>query len=281
MASVRFVSDRDLTAMAGPWSDPGRLGGFVVRCLAAAAAAAAVTCGSVLFVRRLGAALTVASGPGVILAVAGLGVLLSLVADLGRRQGGGLVGPAAARIGFALAVAAVVTTPRTPAGWFAVLLACSAAAVTTLRRPGRPTGSGGPVPPRVRSREPRRGSTPSLPNPAATPARRSLPRGRGPRRVLQRFERCELPGGGDRLRGWITIGVPAGAKLAHGHVGFCPAFGETPRVTVSTDYDGVEATVLAAEVLPWGVRVECRLAEPAEEAIEIPVDLVADVAAST
>ena len=46
-----------------------------------------------------------------------------------------------------------------------------------------------------------------------------------------------------------------------------------PTVQVTTDYDGVEATVSAAEVLPWGVRVECRLAEPADEAIEIPIDL--------
>jgi hypothetical protein len=35
----------------------------------------------------------------------------------------------------------------------------------------------------------------------------------------------------------------------------------------------VEALVSAAEVLPWGMRVECRLDEPAEEAFEIPVDV--------
>jgi hypothetical protein len=48
-----------------------------------------------------------------------------------------------------------------------------------------------------------------------------------------------------------------------------------PEVRVATPYDGVEATVAAAEVVPWGVRVECRLAEPAEEPIEIPVDVLA------
>jgi len=35
--------------------------------------------------------------------------------------------------------------------------------------------------------------------------------------------------------------------------------------------------VTAAEVLPWGVRIECRLSEPAEEPLEIPVDLLATV----
>jgi hypothetical protein len=39
--------------------------------------------------------------------------------------------------------------------------------------------------------------------------------------------------------------------------------------------DGVEAVVSVAEVVPWGARIECRLDEPAEEAIEIPVDLFA------
>jgi hypothetical protein len=46
-------------------------------------------------------------------------------------------------------------------------------------------------------------------------------------------------------------------------------------VDVTTEYDGVEAVVSAAEILPWGVRIECRLDEPAEEAFEIPVDLFA------
>lgn len=64
-------------------------------------------------------------------------------------------------------------------------------------------------------------------------------------------------------------------RAVHGHLGFCPAFGELPEVHVETPYDGVEAVVAAAEVVPWGVRIECRLAEPAEEAITIPVLVLA------
>lgn len=71
------------------------------------------------------------------------------------------------------------------------------------------------------------------------------------------------------------IAVSPDARTAHAHVGFCPPFAETPVVTVTTDYDGVEATITAAEVLPWGVRIECRLEEPAEEPFEIPVDVLA------
>jgi hypothetical protein len=95
-----------------------------------------------------------------------------------------------------------------------------------------------------------------------------------PGHLRQRFSRYDLPTGGDCVRGRINLAVAAGARAAHGHVGFCPAFSQTPTVEVTTDYDGVEATVSAAEVLPWGVRVECRLAEPAEEPLEIPVDLL-------
>jgi hypothetical protein len=94
-----------------------------------------------------------------------------------------------------------------------------------------------------------------------------------PGHLRQRFTRYDTPAGTDCLRGRINVEIAAGARTAHGHVGFCPAFEVTPAVEVTTDYDGVEATVAAAEVLPWGVRVEVRLAEPAEEPLEIPVDL--------
>jgi len=33
--------------------------------------------------------------------------------------------------------------------------------------------------------------------------------------------------------------------------------------------------VAVGELLPWGVRIDCRLAEPADEPLEIPVTFVA------
>ena len=99
-----------------------------------------------------------------------------------------------------------------------------------------------------------------------------------PGHLLQRFERYDADGA-DCLRGRIAVAVPQGARTAHGHVGFCPPFAQTPTVDVTTEYDGVEAVVSAAEILPWGVRIECRLDEPAEEAFEIPVDLFASAPA--
>ena len=94
-------------------------------------------------------------------------------------------------------------------------------------------------------------------------------------RLQQRLERYESAEGIDCVSGHVRLSIPAGGKATHAHVGFCPAFAATPSVEVTTDYDGVEAVVTAAEVLPWGVRIECRLSEPAEEPLEIPVDLFA------
>ncbi|NCY03168.1 MAG: hypothetical protein EBX36_09745, partial [Planctomycetia bacterium] len=93
--------------------------------------------------------------------------------------------------------------------------------------------------------------------------------------VTQRFERRLQPDGSECVFGRVCVGVPEGARTGWAHVGFCPPLAALPMVDVTTDYDGVEAVVSAAEVLPWGVRIECRLDEPADEAIEIPVDFLA------
>jgi hypothetical protein len=87
----------------------------------------------------------------------------------------------------------------------------------------------------------------------------------------QRLERYDTPTGEDCVRGQVMISVTSGSRTGHAHVGFCPAFATLPAVEVTTDCDFVEAEVAAAEILPWGVRVECRLSEPAEEPLEIPV----------
>ena len=117
----------------------------------------------------------------------------------------------------------------------------------------------------------------ALPLRLASPATAPLPPLDGS--LLQRFERATLPHGGECVRGRVRVSIAAGSRLGVAHVGFCPPLAATPTVDVTTDYDGVEAVVSAAEVLPWGVRVECRLDEPAEEMIDIPVDLQATASA--
>jgi hypothetical protein len=242
--------------------------GLVVHAAGTLAAAAAAVCGLVIALRRLSGAVAPAA-PGLLVGAVASGIALVLVADRARRGGGSPAAPLVARCGLAVAVAALALPPRAagPAGWVAVAGALVAAAVAIVRQPavaGGRSATAGPA-------DTRRSIRPRRPRPRLGSSRRDPQ----PGLLRQRFERRELPAGAERVRGRVVVAVPAGAKAGFGHLGFCPAFVTTPTVEVMTAYDGVEVIVVAAEVLPWGVRVECRLAEPAEEPLEIPVDLVA------
>ncbi len=91
--------------------------------------------------------------------------------------------------------------------------------------------------------------------------------------LLHWQERYELPDGTEYLRGQLMIDFSTGTRLTTGHIGFCPSFPSIPVVQVATDYDSLEVSVTAAEILPWGVRIECRVEEPIDEKTTIPVFL--------
>lgn len=233
---------------------------------AAAAVIAAAAAGGALalVMRRLTGGFT-APPPGGVWVVAAAGIGLVAAADrVAGRSAAGWV----ARLGLAMAVAAV-GLPLHAGEWTSLAAVVMASAVcllppqagATVRRRERPVRASAPAPRRRR-----------------LPAERPPARDRGgenrvPGRLVQRLERYDTPQGQDCLRGRVHLSIPPGGRGTHAHVGFCPAFSEIPLVRVTTDYDGVEAVVTAAEVLPWGVRVECRLAERAEEPVEIPVDV--------
>lgn len=93
---------------------------------------------------------------------------------------------------------------------------------------------------------------------------------------LERYERTASDGSAaEAAVGRVVARFEEGARTAVVHVGFCPPFNAMPRVTVSTECDGLEVALSAAEVLPWGVRIEGRLEEPAEATVDVEVDLVA------
>lgn len=223
-----------------------------------------LACGILLATRRLGGAFA-ALQPATPWAVAAAGIALVAATDLAGR--GFYRASLAARAGLLCGLAAVVPPPRSGADWLslAVLATVTLVAVagplwSAAAPPARaPRSRGGRMPPQARPADDATES-PAAPVPC-------------PGRLQQRLERYELSTGRDCLRGRLNLAVAAGSRTASGHIGFCPAFAETPLVQVTTDYDGVEAVVSAAEVLPWGVRVECKLAEPAEEPLEIPVDV--------
>jgi hypothetical protein len=238
-------------------------------------AALLAACGVVLAVRRVSGGFEPVGGTASVV-VAVLGGLLVLGCDALAR--GVVLSTAwrhAARAGYLLALAAIAMPFRATWGLETALLvagACFAGAVVvgpfirgTPRRwlasslvPGG--GSGGLRNGRSRITQP--------------PAAVSRPAIDCPGHLIQRFERYELDGL-DCLQGTLTLTVLEGSRTAHGHIGFCPSFRQVPQVEASTSYDGVEAIVTAAEIVPWGVRIECRLDEPTDEPIEIPVDVIA------
>jgi len=264
--------------------------------IAMLAGAMAVGCGAMLVLRRIAGAIA-SPGPEAVLAVCGTGLLLVAAGDMASRSNASrTAGPTTSwvpavltRVGLLMAVAAVCLPLRmtsavdalsTLAAFVVAVVAVGLGPVAdrvggwpVLRRRAhahrRPAVSTDAVPDSAAARETVLLQT--MPQPGLQQGAMATPSGA----LLQRFERLVLPDGAECVRGSICVAVPKGARSGYGHVGFCPPLVSQPAVDVTTDYDGVEAVVTAAEVLPWGVRVECRLDEPAEETIEIPVDIIA------
>ena len=128
--------------------------------------------------------------------------------------------------------------------------------------------------PKLRSwrRQPRRAST-SKPNAVHAAGSENFRPPALAGQLVQWQERYLLADGREQLRGQLVLTLAAESRLATGHIGFCPALPLIPDVIVTTDYDALEVVVDAAEVLPWGIRVECRVEDPADEPAIIPVDI--------
>jgi hypothetical protein len=266
----------------------------------------ATVCGAVLLLRRLAGAIEAPPGPEAVLATCGAGLLLVAIGDLAWRPSAARASNSAmswlpavlARLGLLMAVAAVglplrlapavdalttiavllVSLVAVARGPVAGLIGASIGARIVRRRPAKTNGrldvptAAGSLPIAVPVIAPALTTAPDQIQSHAQEWDTPSPLAGS---LLQRFERIALPEGFECVRGRLCVVVPEGSRSGYAHVGFCPPLAAMPTVDVTTDYDGVEAVVSAAEVLPWGVRVECRLDEPAEETIEIPVDILA------
>lgn len=246
--------------------------------LAAASAGAgwlAMACGLVLVLRRIAGGVTASPGSSTLALVCVVGGLLVVVGDLAARAAS-TRRRFTSRVGLVLAVAATaLPLPKGDRGRAAMAVASLAFAGGVLAEPwiGR------------RRRRPVRAVAPEItaapaptaiaPAPAIAPAMPDRHLASEDGHLVQHLERFLKADGTECVRGRLFLAVPAGVRSASGHVGFCPPFATTPTAEVSTAYDEVEAIVAAADILPWGIRVECRLDEPADEAFEIPIDLFA------
>lgn len=270
------------------------IGQPLVAAVGGGAAGLALACGGMLLVRRLSGGMTTPPGAAALAAVCGVGGLLVVVGDLAARYRGGRV-LLATRIGFAMAALATALPLPATLPTLLVALATLATAVALIAHPwagpwlGLPAVGGGggawhPVrplrPTRIPADQVGQPDEAPPPPPGATDWHAdqgdlSLGRPAPDEHLLQHQRRFTRADGSEYIRGMLFLAVPTGVRTASGHVGFCPPFTTVPAVDVTTTYDEVEAIVVAAEVLPWGVRVECRLDEPADEPFEIPIEIVA------
>jgi len=251
---------------------PERLAASVAGVAGLTLAAGLAAGGGLLAARRVAGAIRTPPSLAGLLAAAAAGLACLAVVDLARRLSPlprGWLGSLFARGGL-LAGLWGITAHGDDSRAVAVALVAAVAAVVPplvkfagvvrLRAPGRVVG--------------RVGETPALmasPSPPARPVT-ATPHGEA---LCQRQERTLLEDGREQVRGTVVVGFRAGTKTAHAHVGFCPPLAELPEASVTTTYDEMDASVAIGERLPWGLRIECRLEEEADEAFEIPVDFTA------
>ena len=294
MTAGRSLSGTPALAGRAALRSPADTATGVMAMGAAALAVAVAAAGATLLMRRLSGGFAAVPSAAVPWAVAIAGIPLVIAVEAAARLAGERWPAGLARAGLvaaAMAVAPLTATAAWPTraiGLIGTTVALIAALrpvagwrpprLPGFRRAGRPGGDqsatpatdGGGLGGEERNRSfpsgPMRSSAFAEPSSGGGDWPAVLPAG-----FRQRLERYDTPAGEDCVRGQVMISVPSGSRTGHAHVGFCPAFATLPAVEVTTDCDFVEAEGAAAEILPWGVRVECRLSEPAEEPLEIPV----------
>ena len=97
-----------------------------------------------------------------------------------------------------------------------------------------------------------------------------------PPEVLRRVERSKGPAGEDICWGQIRSEFLPGQRTAAIHLEFCPPFQRTPVLHVE-QVDGPDATVKTTQILPYGARLEVRLAQSGSEDIETRIEFSAIV----
>lgn len=89
-----------------------------------------------------------------------------------------------------------------------------------------------------------------------------------PEDILQQLTRCRAADGTEELTGWLRLAFAAGQRTGSIHVAFCPPFGLTPELAVE-QLDGPDTRIKTAQLLPYGARLDLKLAAAADEATSV------------
>jgi hypothetical protein len=86
--------------------------------------------------------------------------------------------------------------------------------------------------------------------------------------VMQQLTRSRAADGSEELSGWLRDRFEAGQRTSNVHVAFCPPFGCTPKVSVE-HVGGPTTRIKTARVLPFGVRLDLKLAVKTDESADV------------
>ncbi len=100
--------------------------------------------------------------------------------------------------------------------------------------------------------------------------------GEFPAEVIRRIERTRGPLGEDVCWGQIRSEFLPDQRTAAIHLEFCPPFQKTPVLHVE-QVEGPDATVKTTQILPYGARLEVRLARSGSDSLETRIEFSAIV----
>ena len=129
------------------------------------------------------------------------------------------------------------------------------------------------VPTQVGASRPPRGALSPRAMPILDAEDATLPRG-----VTQQLTRSQAADGTEELSGWLRIAFVAGQRTGSLHVAFCPPFAATPELAVE-QLDGPEVRIKTAQLMPYGARLDLKLAASADEPTSVLLQFSARTAA--
>jgi hypothetical protein len=88
--------------------------------------------------------------------------------------------------------------------------------------------------------------------------------------LVQQLIRTQRADGRHTLRGVVRVAFSAGQRSATAHVAFCPPFAHNPQLEIDSAA-GAEVRIKTAQIVPFGTRLDLKLAEPAAEPVTIDV----------
>ena len=100
-------------------------------------------------------------------------------------------------------------------------------------------------------------------HPRSQPSRVACPRDAlPPDNLLQQFTLSREADGRQRLDGWVRVCLAVGQRTDAVHVAFCPPFPRTPELSLE-QVAGPAARIQTAQLMPYGARLELKLAAAA------------------